>query len=124
MTPENPRDHWWTWPAAWWRDQAFWRDVATRTTSGLLVVFVAWLFAVVFGYLAVPEILANVTNAIGVLAVAGMLGVIVLLFILGFRARREGLSMKPYFLLMLLPLAGILAITGDVISDLAHRYEW
>ncbi|KQX05518.1 hypothetical protein ASC59_15510 [Leifsonia sp. Root1293] len=87
-------------------------------------MFVAWLFAVVFGYLAVPEILANVTNAIGVLAVAGMLGVIVLLFILGFRARREGLSMKPYFLLMLLPLAGILAITGDVISDLAHRYEW
>ena len=33
----------WSWPASWARDEAFWRDVASRTVSGILVVFISGL---------------------------------------------------------------------------------
>ncbi|MFJ4029527.1 hypothetical protein ACIPWF_19280 [Paenarthrobacter sp. NPDC089989] len=45
----------WQWPAEWMRDEKFWRDVASRTLSGLLVVLLGYAAAVWLGYIKTPD---------------------------------------------------------------------
>lgn len=42
------------WPREWAKDQSFYRDIATRTISGLLVVGIAYVFGVLAGYFQDP----------------------------------------------------------------------
>jgi hypothetical protein len=39
----------WHWPRQWVRDQSFYRDIATRTVAGVLVVAIAYVFGVIMG---------------------------------------------------------------------------
>lgn len=57
----------WQWPGEWMRDEKFWRDVASRTLAGALVVFIGYLVAVANGLLQVPSV-AQVAVAVGFLA--------------------------------------------------------
>lgn len=59
------------WLSVWARDQVFWRDVASRTLSGLLVVSVTAVAATVAGFLAVsPGDLAAFLGVLALVAVA------------------------------------------------------
>ena len=57
----------WQWPGEWARDEKFWRDVATRTASGLLTLFLAYNFAVIAGYLKQPAWLRSIAAVVWVL---------------------------------------------------------
>ncbi|NHW45936.1 sulfite exporter TauE/SafE family protein [Paenarthrobacter sp. MSM-2-10-13] len=46
----------WQWLGEWMRDEKFWRDVASRTLAGALVVAMGYLVAVANGLLAVPSV--------------------------------------------------------------------
>ncbi|MFC9420027.1 hypothetical protein [Bacillus mobilis] len=46
----------WQWPGAWMRDEKFWKDVASRTASGLLVVIIGLLYAGAAGYITQPDV--------------------------------------------------------------------
>lgn len=45
----------WRWPGQWFRDEKFWRDVASRTASGLIVALLIYLFAIFAGYVGTPS---------------------------------------------------------------------
>lgn len=47
----------WKWPGEWVRDDKFWREVTARALSGLIVIFVAYWVAVLFGILQTPSAL-------------------------------------------------------------------
>lgn len=44
------------WLVLWFRDEKFWRDVASRTVSGLIVLLIGYVYAVVSGYIARPNV--------------------------------------------------------------------
>lgn len=44
------------WPREWWHDEKFWKDVASRTVAGAIVVFLGYLAALAGGYIAQPQI--------------------------------------------------------------------
>lgn len=44
----------WQWPGEWVKDERFWREVTARATSGLIVVLVGYIAAMVLGYIATP----------------------------------------------------------------------
>lgn len=60
----------WQWPGAWARDENFWKDVATRTVSGLVVVLVVYVYGLAAGYFASPK---NVAAAIGNVGAIGLI---------------------------------------------------
>lgn len=51
------------WIQQWMRDQSFWRDVASRTLSALIVAFLIFLFAAVAGFIK-PLMLAIVVTPV------------------------------------------------------------
>jgi xanthine/uracil permease len=51
------------WIQQWARDQSFWRDVASRTLSALIVAFLIFLFAVIAGFIK-PLMLAGVMTPV------------------------------------------------------------
>ncbi|MDQ0032245.1 hypothetical protein [Arthrobacter bambusae] len=57
----------WLWPHQWVHDQSFWRDIATRTASGLLTLFLAYNFAVIAGYLKQPAWLRSIAAVVWLL---------------------------------------------------------
>lgn len=59
----------WQWPGEWFRDQSFWRDVGSRTLSGLIVLFFGYWAALLLGFIKSPD---NFRNAFQVTAVALM----------------------------------------------------
>lgn len=54
-TETEPRVAPWRWPARWIKDEPFWRDIASRTFSGIFVAFVVYWGAVIMGYVKTPE---------------------------------------------------------------------
>lgn len=42
------------WVTKWLRDEAFWRDIATRVISGLILAVLTWAGLIGFGYLRAP----------------------------------------------------------------------
>jgi multisubunit Na+/H+ antiporter MnhC subunit len=71
QTEEKPQLRPWQWPGEWLRDEKFWKDVATRTVSGALVVFIVFLVGVSNGLLKVPTVMNIV---IGLFLIAGGVG--------------------------------------------------
>lgn len=55
----------WQWPGEWFRDQSFWRDVGSRTLSGLIVLFFGYWAALLLGFIKSPD---NFKNAFQVTA--------------------------------------------------------
>ena len=51
------------WIQQWTRDQTFWRDVASRTLSSLIVAFLIFLVAVIAGFIK-PLMLAGVMTPV------------------------------------------------------------
>lgn len=45
----------WRWPGRWIKDETFWRDIASRTFSGVIVAFCVYWGAVIMGYIKTPE---------------------------------------------------------------------
>ncbi|MDR6794713.1 peptidoglycan/LPS O-acetylase OafA/YrhL [Pseudarthrobacter oxydans] len=45
----------WQWPGQWARDHTFYRDIATRTASGLIILLIGYVSAVLLGYVATPD---------------------------------------------------------------------
>jgi hypothetical protein len=56
----------WQWPGEWFRDEKFWRDVGSRTVSGLIVLFFGYWAALLLGFIKSPD---NFRNAFQVTAV-------------------------------------------------------
>lgn len=56
----------WQWPGEWFRDQSFWRDVGSRTLSGLIVLFFGYWAALLLGFIKSPD---NFRNAFQVTAI-------------------------------------------------------
>jgi NhaP-type Na+/H+ or K+/H+ antiporter len=67
----------WHWPGEWVRDQSFYRDIATRTASGVLVGVIGYSFAVFMGYIQNPGVWNSVSAFIGSVAVTGGFGALV-----------------------------------------------
>jgi hypothetical protein len=59
----------WQWPGEWFRDEKFWRDVGSRTLSGLIVLFFGYWAALLLGFIKSPD---NFKNAFYVTGVALM----------------------------------------------------
>lgn len=59
----------WQWPGEWFRDEKFWRDVGSRTLSGLIVLFFGYWAALLLGFIKSPD---NFKNAFQVTGVALM----------------------------------------------------
>lgn len=55
----------WQWPGEWFRDEKFWRDVGSRTLSGLIVLFFGYWAALLLGFIKSPD---NFKNAFQVTA--------------------------------------------------------
>lgn len=45
----KPRTAPWQWPAQWFNDEKFWREVASRTVSGIIVVTLGFMVAMISG---------------------------------------------------------------------------
>jgi amino acid transporter len=71
----KPQSAPWHWPREWWHDHTFWRDVATRTVAGLIVVSITAVVAMALGYIATPDG-QTMLFALGVASVAIVLIVI------------------------------------------------
>ena len=61
------------WLRAWVREEVFWRDVTTRTISGLLVVAITFLAGLAGGYFETPDGRSAALSALGVILGAGLL---------------------------------------------------
>jgi hypothetical protein len=99
----------WHWPGMWFRDEAFWRDVASRTLAALVSATVIFVVAVAAGYLGRPDL-----RPVAYYAAAG-----VLLWLVGFalasgsRPRRAwtatravlGIALAFVLILVVLPWA-------------------
>ncbi|WP_263120841.1 hypothetical protein [Cellulomonas sp. RIT-PI-Y] len=59
---------------SWLRDSGFWRDVASRTLSGLIIATIGYIAAVTLGYLSSP-------SAAEVRRTLGFLGLLAAMFI-------------------------------------------
>lgn len=62
----------WRWPAAWFRDQSFWREVTARALSGLIVILVGYVVLAANGLLGLPSPVKMI-SALLVVGVAALL---------------------------------------------------
>jgi hypothetical protein len=46
----------WRWPREWFRDQGFWKDVASRTLAAVIAAAILFIFAVAGGYVGRPSV--------------------------------------------------------------------
>lgn len=74
----------WQWPGEWMKDEKFWKDVASRTLSGVLAVGIIYLYGLAVGYFKTPVIVGTTLLAIG----AG--GFAIVLILLGIVVHRVG----------------------------------
>lgn len=119
MSETPPRQ----WPLIWARDEAFWRDVASRSVSGSIVVALGYVAAVLLGYLALPPVRAVV---IGVIAFVAFIAYINMLsfFLLRYTKKLDGLppswrvsaranlGLLLYLLLMVGGMLATVAVAG------------
>lgn len=56
----------WQWPGEWFRDEKFWRDVGSRTVSGLIVLFFGYWAALLLGFIKSPDNFKNAFQVTGV----------------------------------------------------------
>lgn len=54
---EEPAGKPWRWPGVWFRQESFWRDVASRTLAAVFAAGIVYVFAVAGGYVSKPNVL-------------------------------------------------------------------
>jgi cation transport ATPase len=103
----------WQWPGEWVKDEKFWREVTARATSGLLVVFVGYIAAMVLGYISTP----TGKQTINLVVLASMLSFCMFCTIWFYRSgwlssrRRTGTNRFMWVLLLIgIWLAALLAV--------------
>ena len=108
-TPDQEAPGWWLWPVKWITDQSFWRDVTSRALSGLIVAAVAYLFAILAGYLSAPGPLHVVLIIAALIAsfMAGLLTVVAMWPLIGVVSRWLDHAWWWARLLVLVPLANV-----------------
>ena len=71
----TPERNWW--PRTWFRDELFWRDVASRTIAGLiaalLAAFVIWGIGVAIGVFSSPGAVEGFISVLQLLIIFGAL---------------------------------------------------
>src|SRR4051794_38724234 len=83
----------WRWPGQWFRQEAFWRDVGSRTLSALLAGGLAYIAAIGLGYARRPGVWQIVAGASAVI-VAGSLIALVFIRLSANSGRHDRLSDK------------------------------
>ena len=117
--PENPR----TWMEEWVRSESFWKDVASRSFAGLVVLVVSGLFAGMIGWAvsdSVRPIFAAATVGFALLLAA--LAVIAFVFRTWLWASRRG---KTYSIgLLLLAIAVTLVTVWALLGPGLVLIDW
>ena len=82
--PAKPKVKPWRWPIEWWHDEKFWRETATRTVAGALVVILGFIYARTAGYITAPDtgndFYWDATNVVANVAVFVVLGSFIVMF--------------------------------------------
>lgn len=111
---------WWEWPAEWFRDNSFWRDVAARSLATLVAGGLAYLFALGSGYISRPETVELIRG----LLIALIPLVIVYVAYLAFRHVLVKLPPRPRIVVAvaLIPVLGVIAwLLSDAITSIIAR---
>lgn len=111
------------WIRSWLREEAFWKDVTTRTLSGAVVVLLAYLAGMALGYLHTPYALDNLANglAIAILVMSPMTAVLLVLVLRRLHSIRGWkLALVVAAVLIMMALVDI-SVVGDVQRDLDSR---
>ncbi|MDQ0825394.1 membrane protease YdiL (CAAX protease family) [Arthrobacter sp. B2I5] len=103
QTEEKAPARAWQWPLEWWHDEKFWRDVATRTVSGLVVLLIGYIVAVASGLLGIPDL----RKVLAVLLVFA--GAALVVYPLGMLSRKIILWIKKH---VIPKWVGVLMMTG------------
>lgn len=121
MNEEEPAARpWWEWPAQWFRDDSFWRDVAARSLATLVAGGLAYLFALGSGYISRPE----TAELIRGLLIALIPLVIVYVAYLAFRHVLVKLAPRPRVVVAvaLVPVLGLVAwLLSDAVISIVAR---
>ncbi|OZG30096.1 hypothetical protein BH683_005715 [Williamsia sp. 1138] len=121
MSAEKPAPRpWWEWPAQWFRDDSFWRDVAARSLATLVAGGLAYLFALGSGYISRPETVEVIRGVL----IALIPLVIVYVAYLVFRHVLVKLPPRPRVAaaVTLVPVLGVIAwLLSDAIVSLVAR---
>lgn len=71
------------WVLVWAKDEKFWKDVAGNTIAGLLLVIIAYVYAVITGYIGNPGFwqgiagfFGSITFTAGISALVGVLSAV------------------------------------------------
>lgn len=99
------------WPREWAKDEKFWKDVASRTASGVLVLVIAYLYSVTTGYLASPEVQQSGLDFVIRAGCAFLVTIGVGFLISAIRHRKRGQELKAdlvYSLSMFLAAATVI----------------
>lgn len=107
MTIEPEKRH--TWLGEWVRAESFWKDVASRTFSGVIVVIITGLFAGMIGW-AVSDSVRPIfaAAAVGLGLTLAAIAIIVVVSRLWLWSRRTG---KDYSTILLLLMIGVTCLT-------------
>ncbi|ORM38238.1 hypothetical protein [Williamsia sp. 1135] len=121
MNEEEPGERpWWEWPAQWFRDASFWRDVAARSLATLVAGGLAYLFALGSGYISRPETVELIRGVL----IALIPLVIVYVAYLVFRHVLVKLPPRPRVVVAvgLVPVLGVIAwILSDAVISIVAR---
>ena len=112
----------WQWPGEWLKDEKFWKDVASRTLSGVLAVGVIYIYGHAVGYFKTPAIVGTT------IAVVGMCGMTLIMLILLVIAIRFGRSITGHEKSIrsfnnALIFLGIAAVIGTLLAALGGAFE-
>lgn len=102
------------WPREWARSETFWKDVASRTIAGTIVVALTYAGAVLFGYLQQPEFVGNLGTAFAGITGVVFAGLIVVAVFGYFRRPRTPGERGLWLLFVLVGLVGLVVSAAEV----------
>lgn len=113
----------WRWPGEWIRDEKFWKDVASRTLSGVLAVGVIYVYGLAVGYFQTPIIVGTTLAATGMI---GFVIVLVTMFVVVFRIGIKKITGHETFLRkfeLFLAISGAILIIGTILLGFSGAFD-
>jgi len=108
----------WYWPAAWMREEKFWRDIGTRVLAGVMTAAIIYGGALLLGYLHSPEIGAGLLLALGI-AGGGLLIAVAAGLIAGLPARvRTGRPFAARITVAAVLVVAAVSLVVAIVADL------
>jgi len=108
----------WYWPAAWMREEKFWRDIGTRVLAGVITAAIIYCGALLLGYLHSPEIGAGLLLALGI-AGGGILIAIAAGLLAGIPGRvRAGRPFAVRIVTSSVLVVAAVALVAAIVSDI------